>query len=837
MDSTILEKPKYKYFGTNDEDKMVETYYLKIDLKFIDDKPQITNMTVETGVNLENIKQYKKIYSDKYSTGGLLDEQIDKALNHINKNDLNRKNTEYYIMANIGFDASYAIFLKEIYVETYTMDVNSPGHEPEPEEFDKQFDKQFDEKFITAFSNKTAAQGMLVDNMNAYKKTRMIANFIKERFLRTDILSAEIDRLLFRNQEFIQFVNTAITDGIYSEMKEKKNIDKSTLNNLFNAASYVPGLNILKMLYERGFSFRNGLFNDIKNVPFSNNALFELFNTYKYQVKKVYANPLNVARHHQLRYFLKVINSFLTTNDLMNKYRTEMVNFGLYKHTEEEKILINEIEVSDLLTNSVITNVLNDGVNIIGNDFGDVDSDDEVSDVNDDDDDDEVGDDDDDSDDDDDYDDQEGGLKTRKYKQNHKNHKINTRKYTKIVGGIGNAKERVKDIIIQKINKYIDISDIQDMYKRKYWSGNHGPINVASKNYAPHYTKKETIIFLVRTIIYFKILENKENKEIILYDDKKIQLSVAIQNIKDIKDISSNDILGWVGISENAIYDLIDNGLPEYLKTINVNKYSPIIINDTSGVSLELERQTEIIKKLLETLASFRDVKYINGHRMHVGGAIPNMGIKSNIEEKLKGVTRFSSNILNNMYAATHRDYMIIIRNAFYYSHEAMIDNQFKKLTDAIKTDNADKSVKTVHKDEVVEFFTKLTWSTLKLGHFTCSSFSNFLSMRIKELTFLTMFTVHNVAISLGYQALNCFVSFLIMSYVFWELSPLNYKQILGYSEDKTSNISPERKLAIENAEKRVLHERGKLSIVPELLLPVTAPIDYMRGVKPKFDV
>ena len=372
-----------------------------------------------------------------------------------------------------------------------------------------------------------------------------------------------------------------------------------------------------------------------------------------------------------------------------------------------------------------------------------------------------------------------GKLKSKKYrKQNkisHKRIKILRKKLLKY-GGLDNRRNaRLKNIILQKINKYIDIEDLIEInhYEQMNSVSNEQTKMIFEKSSTAYFTKKEAIYFLL-TVLHFYDFTYPDDQNKPLSDvETYVKQELLLYNITDI-----NHQL------DTNIPDLIRNGIPEYLKNIN-DPYADIVFNKIPGVSDVLLKQHGIITQLIDKIIVKIDKAIQINKQKTKGGKFGDTfrsiwGKTKNAISQLgksasNATRRFGQHVGNmtfNLTAINTGAELANIEKIFKKSYDTMIDNKFENL-------KTDLTRNFISKDIIIKFTECLTWPTLMVGHFTCSSLANFISFLDAQQLTVTLFTIalsggHSLPAQMGIQTISCFTSFAIIGQFLYFMNPLS---------------------------------------------------------------
>ena len=199
-----------------------------------------------------------------------------------------------------------------------------------------------------------------------------MGSFFAKRFLDPGILTSIADRLLFKNQTYIAYINDDLVQAIYPEVFE---LDRSTWDQRKRMISYamiVPKLG--QFVWDKTLSYKNMMLNSIRNVPFKieYNSLFEVQCLYKYNIKMMYTDTKNVAFYMMLyRKWLKNIGKTLNETGSMQMYRNLLI---FLKNVPEDEQIKNNVEVEKKDTNSfysvfmrLVNNTMTMGTNYVNN--------------------------------------------------------------------------------------------------------------------------------------------------------------------------------------------------------------------------------------------------------------------------------------------------------------------------------------------------------------------------------------------------------------------------------------------------------------------------------------
>ena len=155
--------------------------------------------------------------------------------------------------------------------------------------------------------------------------------------------------------------------------------------------------------------------------------------------------------------------------------------------------------------------------------------------------------------------------------------------------------------------------------------------------------------------------------------------------------------------------------------------------------------------------------------------------------------SRLGSNVANLAFTAisSKNTYMFLRRmdKSFKRAYRMVTEERFNEL---------DKSYNSgvIDKEHVIDFFKTMTWSTFMMMHFSCSTFSNFLSMKYEELVFIVIAG----PAAFGMQSLTCFVSLaLIITLLANGLCPRASQFVSSTNEEyKNEKVKEEREIAEE---------------------------------------
>jgi hypothetical protein len=366
---------------------------------------------------------------------------------------------------------------------------------------------------------------------NTVKNIKLLSDFFYKRFINVGILqSANVDRLMFKNQLFIEFINEDIVDLIYPEIKKnREKMKKKSFVELLSRTVYTlekPSKTIILNLIQF-FNAKNAILNNIKNVPMKNQHLFELLNAYKYKIKKILIFPFYIYNHVQIQYIMKSQFRFLQEHSLIDEYNKSTFLFTTDLHIgttfKKSKALIKPIIEKQQLDP------------IVKVDEKMMWKEDELLDAS-----------------------------TTKNNHNH------------LTGGSRSkyTTKRLKYIIMEKLERYIDTRDI---------IAKNGIFYIDKENVkSPNYTKRYAIFFLMRAIIYF---QSQENSNSTVRNEKYI--------MEHVKKHENNQLPKMVGIELRDELDM-NIVISQYLETglngkelvinhipvvIEQNKYYVEIIN------------------------------------------------------------------------------------------------------------------------------------------------------------------------------------------------------------------------------------------------------------------
>jgi len=521
------------------------------------------------------------------------------------------------------------------------------------------------------------------------KNVKLFNDFIFKRFITIGILdSANVDRLMFKNQHFVEFINKDIVKYIYPEIK------KTAPSPEKNHNKYIKWLIDKFYIEPKSFLYntQNAILNNIKNAPFENNNLFEILNTYKYKIKKIFIFPLFSHNNIQFQYILKKMFAFLEEHGLKEDYFKETYGFTINLHINEQfnKILNIVKKRSKYIGKTIIVDKVT------------FDKEDELQD----------------------------SIRNSK----------NTDKDDKSLKG-GSC--HLKTIILEKLERYIDIRDITEDTE----------VNINNTK-TPHGSKRHAIVFLLRVIAYIK---NKDTS--VKYDFSDVQ------KIKEIKELE-------VEMPHTSIK--MDKVVKTYLKKLRHD--DEIIINEIPEIAKENKKNVALINKLLNNIVDL--IENVEKNLEKSGGN--NVTEKSggnNVTQKLKKTYNKMKIGIKNMFNKTKRKALNLlyklkmskykhkilkdINNIFYYSFEKMVDDQFTLLADDIANGK-------LSKRDVMIFFSKTTIGTFIAGNVTCTSLLNFMGYIFTELPSLFLFSIGKIPIYLTIQTVSCISSSLIAMQLFY---------------------------------------------------------------------
>lgn len=517
---------------------------------------------------------------------------------------------------------------------------------------------------------------------NTEKNVHLFNEFVFKRFINVGILnSANVDRLMFKNQHFIEFINEDIVKHIYPDIKKMAPSPETNHNKyvkwLINTFYVAPQ----SFLYNR----QNATLNNIKNVPFKNDNLFELLNAYKYKIKKILIFPLFIYNHKQFQYILKKMFAFLEDQGLKQDYFKETSGFTVNLHISEyfNKILNIVKSKSAKISKTIIMDKMT------------FNKEDELQDS------------------------------VRKSKTIHK-----TTGGKSLKGG----DNQLKNIILEKLERYIDIRDITE------------DIDVDINNTkTPYCSKRYAILFLLRVLSY-------------------------------IKNGHTDD-----GNNDHQPPFTVDKEVKQYLKKLRDDE--DIVINKIPEIAKENKKNIALMNKLLDDIVELIQNDEKNAEK-NAEKNVENNAEKNaeknggnNVTQKLKenynnmkiaiknGFNKTKRKTLNFIYKTKMTKYkhkiLKDINNIFYDSFKKMIDDHFTILADDIANGK-------LSKREVVVFFSKLTIGTFITGHITCSFLINFLGFIFTEIPSLFLFSIGKIPIVLTVQAVSCISSCLLVIQLFY---------------------------------------------------------------------
>lgn len=114
-----------------------------------------------------------------------------------------------------------------------------------------------------------------------FQGSKKIANMLAQRTLNPGMLNTgSVDRILFRNHLFIPFFNKNVIYKIQGSIPKIENMMENIAEGIVGIAEHDKKQTIGEMITSTVFNRTNLIFNDIKNIPFENDTLFELFNIY-----------------------------------------------------------------------------------------------------------------------------------------------------------------------------------------------------------------------------------------------------------------------------------------------------------------------------------------------------------------------------------------------------------------------------------------------------------------------------------------------------------------------------------------------------------------------------
>jgi hypothetical protein len=543
------------------------------------------------------------------------------------------------------------------------------------------------------------------------KNIKLLTHFLFKRFMNVGILnSASVDRLMFKNQLFIEFINEKIVEHIYPEIKnERKKMSENSFTNLLVKTFYTfkkPSKSILLNLIHF-FNVKNATLNNIKNVPFKNENLFELLNSYKYKIKKILIFPFFIYNHIQLQYILRKMHLLLNKYSLLDDYNRKTYGFTMDLH-----ISSTFKRVMTILKHKPIDKMV-----LVNNEMLDVE--DSAIDMQ-----------------------QTSGEQI-------------AAKTAKKGGGMAApapaparsvfTTKRLKYIIMDKLERYIDIRDINA--KNGIFQQN------LENEKSPYFTKLHAIYFLMRAIIYF--------------EDSKME------HPKDVKQIDSEFLHKKIGLKEKLN---INEEIAKYLETLKDD--DNIVINNIPSIIEQNTYYTKIINELIERLVELAPSSAASNIKNGGGGGGGDgsnsksrkiMDKIKNAYSELKNRTKKIKNATKNyiylrfISSKQKLKFLHEINQIFYYSFEKMIDENFEKIESDLQNGE-------ISKKRIVGFLAKTTISTFMVSHITCSFFVNFIGFISKEVPSLFLFSIGTIPINLTVQAVSCISGFVIMAQLFYFL-------------------------------------------------------------------